>query len=60
MNPLPDRSNYSPLLPHPLPLNPYPAADQYFNSLLGPDPLPGRSSGRTLLQRFIAESSLGT
>ena len=37
MNPLPDRSNYSPLC-HTHYLTP----DQYFTSLFGPDPLPSR------------------
>ena len=53
-NPLPDHSNYSPLLPHP-----YLTPDQYINSLFRPDPLPSRSAGNytSLLQRFTAESS---
>ena len=52
-NPLPDRSNYSPLLPH-LYLTP----DQYINSLYGTNLLPSRSAGNytSLLQRFTAES----
>ena len=37
MNPLPDRSNYSPLChTHNL------TRDEYFTSLFGPDPLPSR------------------
>ena len=40
-NPLPDCSNYLPLLPHPLTHS----GSQYFTSLFGPDPLPSRSSG---------------
>ena len=53
-NPLPDRSNYSPLLPHP-----YLTRDQYINSLFRPDPSPSHSNGNysSLLQRFTAESS---
>ena len=54
-NPLPDHSNYSPLLPHP-----YLTPDQYINSLFGPDPLPSRSAGNytSLLQRFTALQNL--
>ena len=56
MNPLPDRSNYSPLC-HTHYLTPY----QYFTSLFGPD-LYQAASWRlilqsSMLQRFTAESS---
>ena len=56
-NPLPDRSNYSPLLPHP-----YLTPDQYINSLFGPDPLPSRSAGNytSLLQSFTAQNLVGS
>ena len=55
MNPLPDRSNYSPLC-HTHYLTP----DQYFTSLFRPDPLPSRkleTNTSKMLQRFTAESS---
>ena len=56
MNPLPDRSNYSPLC-HTHYLTP----DQYFTSLFMADPLPSRELETILqssmLQRFTAESS---
>ena len=54
MNPLPDRSNYSPLC-HTHYLTP----DQYFTSLFRPDPLPSRELilQSSMLQRFTAESS---
>ena len=50
-NPLPDRSNYSPLLPHPLP---HFGSIVYCTSLFRPDPLPSRSAGdlTSLLQHF--------
>ena len=54
MNPLPDRSNYSPLChTH------YLAPDQYFTSLFRPDPLSSREleTNNSMLQRFTAESS---
>ena len=55
-NPLPDRSNYSPLY-HTHYLTP----DQYFTSLFRPDPLPSRELRlilqSSLLHRFTAESS---
>ena len=58
-NPLPDLSNYSPPLPHPLPHSP----DQYLtSSLFGPDPLPSRSAGdllhccSTVLQNLVGNS----
>ena len=52
MNPLPDRSNYSPLChTH------YLTADQYFTSLFAPDPLPSRELEQTLLNsKGYAES----
>ena len=52
-NPLPDHSNYSPLLPHP-----YLTRDQYINSLFRPDPLPSRSNGKfsALLQNLVGSS----
>ena len=56
MNPLPDRSNYSPLC-HTHYLTP----DQYFTSLFRPDPLPSRELEtilpNSMLQRFTAEFS---
>ena len=56
MNPLPDRSNYSPLC-HTYYLTP----DQYFTSLFRRDPLPSREletkTSNSMLLRFTAESS---
>ena len=47
MNPLPDRSNYSPLC-HTHYLTP----DQYFTSLFGPDPLQSRELEQKLLNNM--------
>ena len=57
-NPLPDRSNYSPLLPHPLP---HSGSILYFTSLFRPDPLPSRYAGdyhccSALLQNLVGNS----
>ena len=59
MNPSPDRSNYSPYLPHPLPHSG--RIMQYFSSLFRPDPLPSRSAGdyhccSALLQNLVGNS----
>ena len=54
MNPLPDRSNYSPLLPHPLP-----HSYQYFSSLFGPDALPSPLETNTSLLQPLLQNLVG-